>query len=324
MIGLFAIIFIGTTLVFGLLGQYFVRRKDYVKRRIEQFIPKHTQMPLTQNETEEKTAKISYLSIVVKALSRIITISKQQRQKLERNLEGAGISLRAEEFIAIRFIIFAILLGLTLFLNNHFLISIFVALIGWIFPSIIVRRKMESRIAASASQLPQALETMSNGMKSGFSFLQAMQLVGKELPDPLGGEFMRTIKEINIGISLESAFENLLQRLPNKDLEIVVTAVLIQRSTGGNLVMILETIHETISERVRMKEELRALTAQGRTSATIITLLPVALGILLSIMNPGYFDQMFSHPLGVVLLGLGAFSGVLGWLLINKVVTVEV
>lgn len=321
---MFAIIFIGATLVFGLLGQYFIHRKGYVKRRIEQFIPKNTQMPLIQNETVEKEAKIPFFSSAVSALSRIITTSKQQQKKLERDLEGAGISLKVEEFIAIRFIIFAALLALTLFLNHHFLISILIALIGWMIPSIIVRRKKEARIAASASQLPQVLETMSNGMKSGFSFLQAMQLVAKEIPNPIGGEFMKTIKEINIGISMENAFGNLLHRLPNKDLQIVVTTVLIQRSTGGNLVMILETIHETITERVRMKDELRALTAQGRTSALIITLLPVALGILLSIMNQGYFEPMFSHPLGLVLMGLGAFSGIIGWVLINKVVTIEV
>lgn len=324
MISLFAVIFIGTTLAFGFIGQYFVQKNNYVKRRIEQFVPKNTQMPLINKETEDKKQKIPFLSSVIKYLSRIITTSIQKQSRLERDLEGAGVSIKVEEFISIRLIIFGVLLGITIFLNIHFIISIVISLSGWIIPSIIVRRKKELRIAASAAQLPQALETMSNGMKSGFSFLQTMQLVGNELPNPIGEEFTKTIKEINIGISMENAFENLLQRLPNKDLEIVVTAVLIQRSTGGNLVTILETIHETISERVRMKDELRALTAQGRTSALIITLLPVALGILLSIMNPGYFEQMFSHPLGLVLLGLGAFSGVLGWVLINKVVTVEV
>src|SRR5690606_16452868 len=106
-----------------------------------------------------------------------------------------------------------------------------------------------------ASQLAPALGTMASAMRSGFSFIQAMQLIGREVPDPIGPEFERTVREINLGISMEEAFKNLLRRLPNEDLEIVAPALLIQRPTGGNLAELRETMEETVRGRIRIKEE---------------------------------------------------------------------
>ena len=325
MISVVILIFILSTFSFALFGNIYIKKKYVVKRRIQQFIPKDSQTLLNQTDYTNKERKKRIQTEIVKNVAKMIRTSKQKNERIERDLESAGVPLKVEEFLAIRVITFGIIFILALIvLDFNLIMSIAIAFIGWNIPSVVIKRKKETRITAGAMQLPQALETMSNGMKSGFSFIQAMQLVGKELPDPIGTEFTRTIKDMNIGISLEKAFENLLERLPNKDLEIVVTAVLIQRTTGGNLVPILETMNETISERVRMKDELRALTAQGRISALIITLLPVVLGLMLSIMNPDYFDPMFSHPLGLVMMGAGVLFGIIGWILINKVVTIEV
>lgn len=318
-------IFILTTISFGLIGTFHIKKKQKIRRRIQQFIQKDQQIVTMQTEKirADKERK-SPLSEIIKSLAKNIKTSTQKRIKLENELESAGIPLKVEEFITIRLIIFGLIFIFALMLDIPLIVSIILAVIGWMVPAFYVRKKKEARIALSGSQLPQALETMANGMKSGFSFMQAMQLVGNEMPDPIGVEFKRTIKEINLGVPMDEAFEHLLQRLPNQDLEIMITAVLIQRSTGGNLASILETIHETISERVRMKDELKALTAQGRMSALIITLLPVALGLILNIMNPNYFTPMLSHPLGWALLGGGIISGILGWIFIQKVVSIEV
>ncbi|MGO4886399.1 type II secretion system F family protein [Anaerobacillus sp. MEB173] len=316
------IIFILSTLSFVFIGMFFLKRQQKVKRRIEQFISNKSNNVVYENvKTPMKKTPMKNL---IHRISKNIKTSDTKRNKLENELESAGLPLKVEEFITIRIIIFGMAFVFSLLLGGHFVVSILLGFIGWQLLSVYVKKKKSARIAASAQQLPQALEIMANAMKSGFSFMQAMQLVSKELPDPLGTEFQRTIKEINLGISTEVAFDNLLQRLPNKDLEIVVTAVLIQRSTGGNLATILETIQETISERVRMKDELKALTSQGRMSALVITLLPVVLGLLINVMNPEFFSPMFTHPLGWVLLGGGTVSGILGWIFIQKVVTIEV
>ncbi|MBU9721321.1 MULTISPECIES: type II secretion system F family protein [Bacillaceae] len=320
-----AVIFILSTLSFAFTSLYFLRKKQNVKKRIEKFFPQHGTISVTkQNVVPTKIAKNSMFKNTFEHFSKNIKTSEQKRSKLGLELESAGLPLKVEEFIAIRIIIFGVAFIFLMIIGVSLTVSIVISLIGWILPNFYVKRKKETRIAASASQLPQALETMASAMKSGFSFMQAMQLVSKELPDPIGIEFQRTIKEINLGIPTETSFQNLLQRLPNKDLEIVVNAVLIQRSTGGNLATILETIQDTISDRVRLKDELKALTSQGRMSALVITLLPVVLGLLLNVMNPDYFTPMFSHPLGWVLLAGGSCSGLLGWIFIQKVVTIEV
>ncbi|WP_428911925.1 type II secretion system F family protein [Niallia sp. Krafla_26] len=316
------IIFLVTTISFGLMGSYLLNKNNKVKRRIRQFIT--IEQAENKSEQERTEKKKPQLKEFISVLAKNIRASENQRVTLETELERAGIPLKVEEFITIRIILFFMVFILTLVMGIHPLLSILIGLIGWKIPSLYLQKKKNKRIADFTAQLPEALETMGSAIKSGFSFMQAMQLVSKEMPDPIGIEFRKTIKEMNLGISTEVAFENLLNRLPNKDLEIVVTAVLIQRSTGGNLAQMLETIHETISERVRMKDELKALTSQGRMSAIVISLLPVILGLILNVMNPDYFTPMFSHPLGWVLLGGGAVSGLLGWVFINKIVNIEV
>ncbi|WP_251553658.1 type II secretion system F family protein [Neobacillus muris] len=316
------LIFICSFLVFGLIGSRIFNRKNYMAKRLEKLIPNSTRPELMKAETAVSSKNLTVKDIIEK-ISNHISLSDKKRKRLETELQGAGIQLKVEEFIAIRTAllttgIICIAAGVPI------VVSILIGLFSWKLPSLYVKKKKEKRIAASGEQLPQALETMANALKSGFSFMQAMQVVSKEMPDPIGIEFKRTLKEMNLGVSTEVAFENLLERLPNRDLEIVVTAVLIQRTTGGNLAQILETIHETISERVRLKDEMKALTSQGRMSALVITLLPVFMGIILSLLNPGYFDPMLSHPLGQILLGGGVVSGILGWIFIQKVVTIEV
>jgi tight adherence protein B len=320
------VVFFVSTITFAICGLFFVNKNQRLKKRIERFIPQESrrmEVPAAKAEATADSQKVT-LKYLIENLSKNIKPTENQRNKIETELQSAGIPLKVEEFITIRIVLFGVVILVALLSGIQAFLAILIGLIGWKLPSIYLKRKKEKRISVSSEQLPQALETMANAMKSGFSFLQAMQLVAKESPDPIGIEFQRTLKEMNLGISHETAFENLLQRLPNRDLEIVVTAVLIQRTTGGNLAQILETIHETISERVRMKDELKALTSQGRMSALVITLLPVFLGVFLNLLNHDYFSPMLSHPLGWVLLGGGVLSGILGWIFIHKIVTVEV
>lgn len=165
---------------------------------------------------------------------------------------------------------------------------------------------------------------MSNSMRAGFSFLQAMKLVGKEMPDPIGPEFERVVREAGLGVPVEEVFENMLIRSPNKELEVVVQAILAQRNSGGNLAGLLETMEETIRGRIRILEELKTLTAQGRMSSWVITMIPVGLALYLFFISPDYFGPMLDHPLGWMLLSAGSFFVILGWFLIQKIVQIEV
>ncbi|MFT4416827.1 type II secretion system F family protein [Fredinandcohnia humi] len=321
---MFVIYLVFFIILYAGIGYIFLRKKNVVKRRIETFIPDNIR---SINPVEEpitfKNKQLRFKAIFLK-LSSIFHSRKKKTEKIQQELEAAGIPLKPEEFLLIRFILIISVGSIAVLLGLNILVCIALTIIGLVIPRGYVKYKKNKRLEKCASQLPQTLETMSTAMKSGFSFIQAMQIISKEVPDPLGPEFASTIREINLGVSMEEAFDNMLKRLPNKDLEIVVTALLIQRTTGGNLTQILETIKETITERVRMKEELKALTAQGRMSAWVISLLPVILGLLLNILNKEYFSPLLTHPLGWTLLTFGALSGLLGWVLIQKIIKIEV
>nr|WP_302328460.1 type II secretion system F family protein [Salirhabdus salicampi] len=312
------------TLLFGGIATFISRRRNPIERRLRRFIPKETESSparpqTTINTDNEVQPTIKLFRIIAKVFK-----GKRFAEKWNRQLEQAGVPLKPEEFITIRVLLLLLSLVIVSLFNMNLLSRLIIPVFGWVLPVMILRNRREKRLARSSIQLPQALSTLATAMKSGFSFMQAMQLVSKEIPDPLGTEFGQAIREINLGISSEVAFQNMTERLPNEDLKLVVNAVIIQRSTGGNLAELLETIEETINERVRIKDELKALTAQGRMSAWIISLLPVVLGLFLNLMSPEYFGPMLTHPVGWLLLGLGIVSGVFGWILIQRIIKIEV
>ena len=207
---------------------------------------------------------------------------------------------------------------------KNILFVIPIGLLGFWLPVIKLRRNTNKRMTRGTLQLADALGTMANSMRAGFSFMQAMKLIAEEFPDPLGYEFDKTLKDIQYGVSLEEAFANMLERFPSKEMDLAVKAMLIQRQSGGNLATLLETIQETINSRLRVKNEIRTLTAQGKMSSWIITALPVLLAYYLRLVNPDYFNRLFSHPLGIALLVISVMNIVFGWLMIQKIVRIEV
>ncbi|MCF6137286.1 type II secretion system F family protein [Pseudalkalibacillus berkeleyi] len=239
-------------------------------------------------------------------------------------LEVSALPYTPEEFFALR-----ILMGLTLpiilfFLNYNWSIIVGGVLVGYFIPVVYLNWKKKNRLNRCSEQLSQALGTMANALRAGFSFIQAMELVAKEMPDPIGSEFSRTLRDIKFGISTDVALKNLVTRLPDRDLDLVVNALIIQRSTGGNLAALLETMQETIFGRFRVKEELKSLTAQGKMSSWVVTLLPLSIALYLNTVNPDYFRPLLEHPVGWVMLGAGTLSCLIGWFLIRKIVHVEV
>ena len=190
------------------------------------------------------------------------------------------------------------------------------ALLGYLAPGFYVRRQQSRRLNRFNDQLSDMLNLMVNGLRAGYSTLQAMEAVSKELPAPICDEFRRVVQEMQIGISMDAALQNLLRRIPSDDLDFVVTAINVQREVGGNLSEILDTISFTIRERVKIKGEVRVITSQVRASGTILALIPIFLTIVLWFLNPNYLMSfMDAGPLCaagaggtvVILIGLGYF-----------------
>jgi tight adherence protein B len=216
-------------------------------------------------------------------------------------------------------------MGILSFILDLPLFILFLFFIGGLYlPYLYLINKRKKRLSLLSYQLIETLGMMANSLRAGFSFMQAMQLTGRELPDPLGPEFDRAVREVGLGKPIEEVFESLVNRLPNKELEVVIRAILAQRKSGGNLAELLETMEETIRGRVRILDELKTLTAQGKMSAWVITLIPPGLAVYLYVVNPEYFKPMLNHPLGVLMLSIGSISIILGWLLIQKIIKIEV
>lgn len=309
-------LFVLFTLSFFVIA-FSVAKKKRRNNRLTNFVPKR-EINKEEEKGKEKQAK-SVLSTFSKVFNGI-----RFSKKTATILQQAGSELKLEEFFFIRLLVGSGM-GLALVVSDIPIIyCVLLGYPGFMIPKMYMKNKAKKRLKSLTNQLVEALGTMSNSLRAGFSFLQTMQLIGKEMPDPIGPEFDRVVKEIGMGISMEDAFEDLLSRLPNKELEVVVQAILAQRKSGGNLADLLDTMEDTVRGRLRIYDEVKTLTAQGKLSSIIITVLPVLMGVYLYMVNPEYFGPMLHQPLGIAMLSIGAISLFIGWFLIQKIVKIEV
>ena len=204
-------------------------------------------------------------------------------------------------------------------------------LIGFMLPRFWLGRRKSGRLNSFNKQLPDTITLIANALRAGSSFLQAIELVGRESRPPVSTEFGRVIREVNLGLPFEQALENMVRRVRSDDLELMATAIAIQHQVGGNLAEILDSIAYTIRERVRIKGEIRTLTAQQRLSGYVVGFLPIALAGFLFIAAPNFMEPMFLNPpavlglpAGVVILIFGGFMMFIGFMLIRKIVDIEV
>jgi tight adherence protein B len=189
-----------------------------------------------------------------------------------------------------------------------------------------VKRQQAARLLKFSDQLGDMLNLMVNGLRAGYSTMQAMEAVSRELPSPISDEFRRVVQEMQIGIPMERALDNLLRRIPSDDLDFVVTAINVQREVGGNLSEILDTISFTIRERVRIKGEIRVMTAQVRTSATVLSMIPLFLTLALWFISPEYIGEFFAQGAFCGWLAVGTIVGMIvsGYLVMMKIADIEV
>ena len=244
---------------------------------------------------------------------------------LEMRMLRAGLPLRSGEFIVLCFASATLLAMLFLLLGGGQLVAgVTGAVAGFFFPFILVNMKIARRMKAFNGQLGDALILIANSLRTGYSFMQASDMVAQEMRPPISSEFSRAVKEMNLGVTIEDAFANLGKRINSEDLDLVLTAVLIQRQVGGNLSEVLDNIARTIRERVRIRGEIRTLTAQGRISGIIVSLLPVVLGLVIYLLNPEYVKLLFVHPVGKIMLGVAGLGQVIGIIVIRRIVDIEV
>ena len=243
---------------------------------------------------------------------------------LDFKMQKAGIPLLGTEFLIILGLSFFVTIAIAFIVSKKlyvgFMAAIAVVMAEWIY----VLLKIDRREAAFTNQLGDCLMMVANAMRAGFSFLQAMDLVSKEMEPPISDEFKHVMRDISLGASVERALDDMDKRVSSPDFSLVVTAVLIQQQVGGDLAHILDTISDTIQDRIRMRREVRTLTAQGRMSGWVLAALPFVLGAFISVVSPGYIEPLFTERIGQMAIAFGVIMVLIGFIVIQRIVDIDV
>ncbi|MEA2643649.1 MAG: tight adherence protein [Chloroflexota bacterium] len=253
---------------------------------------------------------------------------KKGKPSVAEQLVRADLKLRTSEFFMIQIastVILVLIAGLRFGFTLGSVPELFIAgFIGYIIPGRYVKYRIGARLKAFNNQLGDTLTLLSNAIKAGYSFAQAIDTVAKNAVPPIADEFGRAVREMNLGGSPDEALQNITKRVESPDFDLVATAYSIHRTVGGNLAEILDNIAYTIRERVRIKGEIATLTAQARASGTLITFLPIVLAVFMYFVTPTYFRPMFDNFIGWILIAIGVFMIFIGNLIIRRVVAIEV
>ncbi len=245
-------------------------------------------------------------------------------ERVALDLMRAAVPLRVGEYLFIRWISALGLAGVGLtFLGLNVIVSAVLGLVGYFLPRLYVSRKEASRVKAFEGQLVDGLVMMANALKSGSSFLQAIDLVAHELPSPVSQEFARVVAEANVGASVENSLLDLAGRVRSYDIYLVVTAMLVQREVGGNLSEVLDNIAHTIRERQRILNQVRVETAETRLSGYIIGILPIFMLVVMMMISPGYASTLVTGA-GQFVLVAAAIMEAMGFYVIHRIVNIEV
>lgn len=263
---------------------------------------------------------------IVNAIHSIANAIPQYRviDFIDSKLRQARIPMAGGESIVV-VIIVSFFVGLIVFiLTFRLLIAIIIIVLVFLISALVVYMLIQKNKEIFTNQLGDCLTTVANALRAGYSFVQAMDLVSKEMKPPINEEFAHVMRDVSYGMALEQALEEMNKRVENSDFDLVVTAVLIQREIGGNLAQVLDTISETINARIRMRREILTITAQGRLSAWVLTGIPIFIALVELAANPNYFDLMLDSDVGIGIMIVTVIFEIIGFIVIRKIVNIKV
>ena len=253
-----------------------------------------------------------------------VLTSLPQVRDLKILLEQADLNWTPGTFISISFGLAAALSASAFILSQAAMPAVFAAMAGLWFPLMYVKRLKKRRIRRFEEQFPEAIDLLGRSIRAGHAFPTGLKVVGEESPDPMATEFRQIFDEQKFGLPLEDSLLGLADRIDMVDVRIFVTAILIQREVGGNLAEILDKIAYTIRERFSLQRQIRVYTAQGRLTGYILAALPILLGLAIAALNPEYMAILFEDPMGKVLIAAAAVLQLLGFLLIRRIIDIEI
>ena len=316
-LAVFSAAFLSAVAAYLLLSEKLGKRNRAVRRRLEKLT--------TETPAEEGVAhailrddKLSEIPTVNRVLSRF-----RFSKNLQRLIDQAGIPMKAGALVLGILSLGGLVFLLVLTFSDNILLALGAGLPASSLPYLYVRRKKKKRREEFEALLPEAIDLISNALKSGFSLESALSMVSREIPDPVGIEFAVAFEEQNLGISLAEALSNVSERVESEDFGLFVTALTIQKKTGGNLVEILEKIGNTITERFQLKRQVRVFTAQGRFSGFVLVLLPIVMAVALMVISPEYLKILLVEKAGNYLLGAAIIMQIIGIWVIKRIIDIR-
>jgi tight adherence protein B len=299
--------------------------KDIIEERLGRY-EEDAQFTLDLTDEELEKTEEKKESALQKRINTLVA-DKPFAKKWKAQLARADLKLTVAEYASLHVISMFAFFGIGYFVlfSQQLVPGIIAGFVGFFAPRIYVARLISTRLIKFETQLPDTLGLWVNALRSGYSVLQSMEAISRDSPEPTSTEFRRVVQEVQLGIHQEDALAHLLNRVESEDLDLVITAVNIQREVGGNLAEILDVIGHTIRERIKLKGEIRVLTAQGRITGYLISGLPIALALFLNVINPSYMGQLFENRFcGWPMLGIGLALIGIGMAIIQKIVDIDI
>ncbi len=308
-----------STWIFGIALLFMLFDRERPIDRLKNMEYRRKERKTKEKGRYEKTGMIKLLSSLVPKMQ----WNRKKAKATEWELVQADIPMTLEELFIIKLLSSAIFGFFIYIILQSALATLLIMLLIWNTPKLIIRHKKKARIKEFDYHLTDGINILVNSLKAGYSFLQSIAVVTKETGGPFAKEFNKLLKEMSLGISEEEALQNLMDRMESEDLRLMMNAILIQKDIGGNLAEILDNISETIRSRQAIRNEVKTLTAQGKLSGVIVTLLPILLGIAIYALNPEYMETLFTETLGLVMVGGAVISQLMGIMFIRKIINID-
>jgi tight adherence protein B len=318
---LISIIFVAIAI--GLLAFAFLGSGE---SSVEERLSRYTERSAKSGESDEGKEDKQKSSPIADFLDKSFAKSNWF-EGISKDLAQADLKLRPAEYFMLIIIASLGVGGIVGILFKSIIFGVIGGVVGIFLPGFYVKQKKSGRLHKFEDQMADMLNLTVNSLRAGYSVIQALESVSKEMPAPVCVEIRRVVQEVQIGLTLDTALDNLLRRMASPDLKLIITAINIQREVGGNLAEILDTISHTIRERVRIKGEIRVLTAQQSITGYLIGFLPFALGLFIYLYNPEYVGKFWapeSRTCGLPMLICGFLLIVVGFIAVKKIVSIEV
>ena len=275
------------------------------------------------DEDEDRLATTAILQRAV-ALTGQFAERRGVLQRVEGMLERANLPLRAAEAIFFSLVAVLIVAVLAAAASGSIVIGVIVLIIAALVPPAVVFFLADRRRAQFQEQLPDLLALLASTLRSGYSLMQGVEAAAQEVIEPTKRELQRVVTEARLGMPLEDALHNVSVRMASRDFEWAVMAIGIQRAVGGNLAELLDTVSDTMRARDRLRRDIKSLTAEGRVSAFVLGILPIAIGLVIYTLNPDYIQALFDRTLGLIMLGAAGVLMVVGFGWMYKIIDIEV